>query len=335
MATIKDVAELAGVSPSTASRAMHNNPTISPKTQKRVHEAMAKLNYAPDFNAQSLANKRSNAIGVILPVDHQDIFANPFFMEIIRGVSEVCYEAKLMVNLATGTSQEELLNSINTMVTQGMIRRFILLYSEKNDPVIERLIALKVHFVIVGKPYRHVNETPYVDNDNILAGADATRFLVAHGHQEICFVYSDLGKMVQNDRLMGYRQIIEAHGYSTRKLKIAFAKYVDDFEIIKRYVNDYPNVTAFVAVDDMLGLRLQQVLNAVHSKEDRPSVIGFNNSIFAEASHPTLTSVEIFPRRLGAEAARIVIDLKHADSLAAKIIVPHRIIERNSVQTLA
>lgn len=335
MATIKDVAELAGVSPSTASRAMHNNPTISPKTQKRVHEAMAKLNYAPDFNAQSLANKRSNAIGVILPVDHQDIFANPFFMEIIRGISEACYEAKLMVNLATGASQDELLNSINTMVTQGMIRRFILLYSEKNDPVIERLNTLKVHFVIVGKPYRRVNETPYVDNDNILAGADATRFLVEHGHQEICFVYSDLAKMVQNDRLMGYRQIIESHGYSTRKLKITFAKYVDDFEIIKRYVHDYPNVTAFVAVDDMLGLRLQQVLNAVRSKTERPSVIGFNNSIFAEASHPTLTSVEIFPRRLGSEAARIVINLQQVDGLATKIIVPHRIIERNSVQTLA
>jgi len=335
MATIKDVAELAGVSPSTASRAMHNNPTISPKTQKRVHEAMVKLNYAPDFNAQSLANKQSNAIGVVLPVDHQDVFGNPVFMEIIRGVSEVCYDAKLMVNLATGTSQEELLNSINIMVTQGMIRRFILLYSEKNDPIVERLTALKVHFVIVGKPYRHVNETPYVDSDNILAGADATRFLVDHGHQEICFVYSDLIKMAQNDRLMGYRQIVESHGFTTRKLKIVFAKYDDDFEIVKQYMHDNPNVTAFVAADDMLGLRLQQALSAVCSEDERPSVIAFNNSIFAETARPTLTSIEIFPRRLGVEAARIVIDLKHADSLAAKIIVPHRIIERNSVQTLA
>lgn len=334
MATIKDVAELAGVSPSTASRAMHNNPAISPKTQKRVHEAMEQLKYAPDFNAQSLANKRSNAIGVILPVDHHDIFANPFFMEVIRGISEVCYNSETMVNLATGISQDELLNSIDVMVNQGMVKRFILLYSEKNDPVVNRLRKLHVQFVIIGKPYRLVNETPYVDNDNVLAGSDAARFLVEKGHNNICFVYSDLAKMVQNDRLLGYQQITSMNGLEQYQLEISFAKYIDDYKIIEDYLDEHPEITAFITVDDMLGLRIQQILSALKAKRERLSVISFNNSIFAETSHPTLTSVEIFPKRLGSEAAKIAINLKKTNDLLPKIIVPHSIVERNSVKTL-
>lgn len=81
MATIRDVARLAGVSPSTASRALRGNPVISAKTRQRVETAMRQLNYVPNFSAQNLANNENNTIVVILPVDHHEIFTNPFFLQ--------------------------------------------------------------------------------------------------------------------------------------------------------------------------------------------------------------------------------------------------------------
>ncbi|MFD1419991.1 LacI family DNA-binding transcriptional regulator [Lactiplantibacillus songbeiensis] len=335
MATIKDVAKLAKVSPSTASRAMHDNPAISEKTKARVRKAMQTLHYAPDFNAQSLANKRSNAIGVILPVDHHEIFTNPFFLKVLRGISEACYHAQAMVNLATGSSQAELLHSIDIMVTQGMIRRFIVLYSEQNDPILLKLRQLDAQYVMIGKPYQLVNETPYVDNDNILAGSDAAQFLVNHGHKNICFVYNDLKKMVQNDRMLGYQRVMMENGLLINSFELPAQEYPGGRQLVIQYLTQHPEITAFETVDDMLGLRIQQVLRSAKMVTDRQvSIIGFNNSVYSEAAHPALTSVEVFPRRLGNEAAKIAVSLQMSENLSTKLIVPHQIIERHSVATV-
>ena len=67
MATIKDVARLAGVSPSTASRALHNSSLISAATKEKIWAAMKELDYSPNFAAQNLANREANIVGVIFP----------------------------------------------------------------------------------------------------------------------------------------------------------------------------------------------------------------------------------------------------------------------------
>ena len=102
MATIRDVARLAGVSPSTASRALRGNPVISAKTRQRVETAMRQLNYVPNFSAQNLANNENNTIVVILPVDHHEIFTNPFFLQALQGINAKSTERNFMVAIATG-----------------------------------------------------------------------------------------------------------------------------------------------------------------------------------------------------------------------------------------
>ena len=124
----------------------------------------------------------------------------------IRGINEVCSKNGAMTTLATGISSDELVHNIDVMIAQGHIKTFILLYSEKNDPVVERLKQFDVQYVVIGKPYQDVNKTSYVDNDNIQAGTDAAQYLIDHGHRRIGFLYSDLSRMVQSDRMLGYQR---------------------------------------------------------------------------------------------------------------------------------
>ncbi|MBM9834672.1 LacI family DNA-binding transcriptional regulator, partial [Enterococcus faecalis] len=79
------VAKLAGVSTSTASRALHNSDMISQATKERVRRAMQELDYSPNYSAQNLVNRTTNTIGIVLPVrESQDSLGNnPFFMQII------------------------------------------------------------------------------------------------------------------------------------------------------------------------------------------------------------------------------------------------------------
>ena len=81
--TIKDVAALAGVSPSTVSRTCKNNPSISNETKEKVRKAMLELGYEPNFQASNLASQNSRTIGIILPASAREVYENSFFLLIV------------------------------------------------------------------------------------------------------------------------------------------------------------------------------------------------------------------------------------------------------------
>lgn len=101
--TIKDVAKRANVAPSTVSRVIANNPNISMKTKEKVRSVMEELGYYPNVNARNLVNNRTNVIGVIMPSASYAPFQNPFFPEVLRGITAeanekdmgyICLQAK-------------------------------------------------------------------------------------------------------------------------------------------------------------------------------------------------------------------------------------------------
>lgn len=90
--TIKDVAKRANVAPSTVSRVIADSPRISEKTKRKVREAMKELGYHPNFIARSLANQATQVIGIVMPSAAEQALQNPFFPEVIRGISKAAHE---------------------------------------------------------------------------------------------------------------------------------------------------------------------------------------------------------------------------------------------------
>lgn len=114
--TIKDVAALAGVSPSTVSRTCKDHPSISRQTKEKVRRAMAELGYEPNFQASSLATQNSRTIGIILPPSEKEAYQNAFYLEVIRGISQYCNQKQYINTVITGENEEEILQVIRTMV---------------------------------------------------------------------------------------------------------------------------------------------------------------------------------------------------------------------------
>ena len=112
--TIKDVAALAGVSPSTVSRTCKNNPSISEETKERVRRAMAELGYEPNFQASNLAAQISRSIGIILPPSPKETYENSFYLETIRGISHYCNAHQYISTIVTGQNEEEILKGLIT-----------------------------------------------------------------------------------------------------------------------------------------------------------------------------------------------------------------------------
>ena len=332
--TIKDVAALAGVSPSTVSRTCKNNPSISEETKERVRKAMAELGYEPNFQASNLASQNSRTIGIILPASAKEVYENSFYLEAIQGISHYCNGRQYMTTIVTGQDEAEILDAVRSMSRSGKVDGFIILYSKKDDPVIDYLFNEGLLYILIGKATQYTNQTIYIDNDNLLAGREAAEYLYQLGHRRIAYLGSDSSLMFSADRKAGYQLALASHQLPVRPEYCVEVKNVSENneEAIRGLLMQKDRPTAILVSDDILAVSLERVCleNHLAIPEDL-SIISFNNSLFARLTSPQLTSVDIGAGQLGSEAASQIINhIENPNLLATKIIVPHHLIERDS-----
>lgn len=332
--TIKDVAALAGVSPSTVSRTCKNNPSISEETKERVRKAMAELGYEPNFQASNLASQNSRTIGIILPASAKEVYENSFYLEAIQGISHYCNGRQYMTTIVTGQDETEILNAVRSMSRSGKVDGFIILYSKKEDPVIDYLFNEGLLYILIGKATQYTNQTIYIDNDNLLAGREAAEYLYQLGHRRIAYLGSDSSLMFSADRKAGYQLALASHQLPVRPEYCVEVKNVSENneEVIRGLLMQKDRPTAILVSDDILAVSLERVCleNHLAIPEDL-SIISFNNSLFARLTSPQLTSIDIGAGQLGSEAASQIINhIENPNLLATKIIVPHHLIERDS-----
>ncbi|MDF0726981.1 LacI family DNA-binding transcriptional regulator [Cytobacillus sp. S13-E01] len=332
--TIKDVAKLAKVAPSTVSRVIANNPRISDKTKERVREAMKELGYHPNFIARSLASKSTQSIGLVMPSSADKVFQNPFFPEVIRGISKGAHEKQYSLHMSTGETEDEIFDGLIQMVQGRRVDGVVLLYSRFDDEVVSYLQKRNFPFVVIGKPYKNIEEINHVDNDNYRASKEITEYLIGLGHERIAFVGGNLNFVVTIDRLLGYEKAIRNSGLTYRDEYISHEEFLKEGgqEAITELLSLEEPPTALVVADDLMALGILGKLDEMGKvvPEDI-SVISFNNVLLTEISRPPLTSVDINIFRLGYEAAKSLIQLaENPNETVKRIIVPYKVIKRQS-----
>lgn len=332
--TIKDVAALAGVSPSTVSRTCKNNPSISRETKEKVRRAMTELGYEPNFQASNLASQNSRTIGIILPVSEKEAYENAFYLEVIRGISQFCNHRQYINTIITGENEEEILQVIRTMARSGQVDGFIVLYSKHQDPIIDFLNSEGFLYVLIGKAYQLANQTIYIDNDNILAGQEATEYLYKLGHRKIAYLGCGDHMMFSADRKAGYQIALSRFGLSVPHeymLNMDLSQ-LDNTDSIQQLLESANRPTAIIVCDDIFAVALERACYKIGISIPKDlSILSFNNSLFARLTSPQLTSIDVNSCQLGIEAASQIINhIENPNLLATKIIVPHFIVERDS-----
>ena len=334
--TVKDVAKQAGVSPATVSRVCNNNPSISQETRERVLQAIAELGYELPAPAEAAAVPAVKTIGIVLPPSDREAYENTFYLKAIRGISQICNQRQVANTVITGRNYEELLRSVQTLHRGDKVDGFILLYSRKNDSIIDYLCEQGLLYVLVGKPDDLTSQTMCIDNDNLLAGREAADYLYSLGHRRIAYLGLHSDFIYTADRRSGYQLSLLLHGLPVEKDYCVELDRVSgaDTAALEKLLQRQDRPTAFVVSDDMLALALERVCLQMGLRiPNDVSIIAFNNSLYCQLASPQLTCVDINAFRLGQEAA--VQLLNHADDpnlMAAKIIVPHEILVRDSCQ---
>ena len=336
--TIRDVAALAGVSPSTVSRTCKDHRSISEETKIRVRRAMDQLGYEYSAPQEASNNQTSRTIGIILPPSTRQTYENPFYLEAIRGISQFCNGHKYISTIITGQNSEEVMEAIQTMVSGNHVDGFIVLYSKEDDAIVDYLYSEGFTYVLIGKAKQFANQTIYIDNDNILAGKEATEYLISLGHKKIAYLGSESIMVFSSDRKTGYQMALLQNDLPVEKKYCVEVDHVfmDECENLLDMLKSEDRPTAMVVSDDILAVSLERVCNqcGLSIPEDL-SIISFNDSLFAKLTSPQLTSVDVNSFQLGIEAASQLINhVENPNLLATKIIVPHRIVKRDSCKEI-
>ncbi|EGA88472.1 transcriptional regulator, LacI family protein [Planococcus donghaensis MPA1U2] len=336
--TIKDVAKKAGVSPATVSRVIADNPRISVKTKAKVREVMEDMGYYPNFQARNLVANKSRTLGIIMENSAALAFQNPFFPEVLRGISTQAHDSKYGLYLSTGATQEEIYQEVVEMVQGRRVDGIILLYSKIGDPVLEFLRQSELPFAVVGRPHQEPCSVTYVNNDNINIAKDTVEYLIGLGHHHIAFVGGATDFVVSIDRMQGYKQALAEHQIPFDVDYTVNQDFIQgkERESIRRLMALPIPPTAIVTHDDMVAYEVIGYLEDLKiGVPDDVSIIGFNNHTISRYLKPPLSTVDISIYELGLRAAELVLEKITDESTPSKqVTVPSRLIERGSCRRL-
>lgn len=336
--TIKDVAKAAAVSPATVSRVIADNPRISADTKKKVRETMKHMGYYPNFQARNLVIQKSQTIGVIMAESAMLAFQNPFFPEVLRGISSRAHESQFGLYLSTGATTEEIHEEVISMTQGKRVDGIILLYSRSGDKIMEYLYNSNIPFSVVGRPDVHTGLISYVDNDNVGIVEEVVNYLVSLGHQRIAYIGGELKYVASMDRLKGYKKALEkaAIGYDLDLIVNQSINAGVEGKSVRRLMQLDKPPTAIVTYDDLIAYELISYLQDM--KIDVPgdvSVLSFNNHSLSAHLKPPLSTVDISIYELGLHAAELVLEkIKDKEAPIREITVPARLIERGSCRSL-
>ncbi|GAB6992173.1 LacI family DNA-binding transcriptional regulator [Paenibacillus pini] len=333
--TIKDVAKKAGVSPSTVSRVLSNNSRISKETSQKVRDIMDELGYHPNIMAKSLVSKTTQSICVILPKPAEELFMNMFFMELIRGIVTQANRSGYDVLISSGANEQEEVEAVSRLLNGKRVDGAILLYSRKDDKVVDFLQNNNHPFVLVGRSPKYPDLLS-VDNDNVQAAYDATQHLINLGHQRIGFVSGPPSHIVSRDRLEGYTRAMEDSNLSMSKDWIVEGEFLQEsgYRAMSFFMNLPERPTALLVVDDLVSLGVLRGLHELGYKVPQDlCLVSFNNIAIAELSTPPISSVDIGIYNLGYTASQALIQsVTHVgeNQFQKRHIIPHRLVIRES-----
>ncbi|BCW82633.1 MULTISPECIES: LacI family DNA-binding transcriptional regulator [Paenarthrobacter] len=295
-ATIYDIAKLAGVNPSTVSRALSKPGRVSVHTRKLVEEAAAELNYQANPFAKALPTGRTSTIGLIVT----DI-ANPTFFGTIRGTEFTAADHDYSVILAESAESARKERSAAQRMLAS-VDGLILASPRMDDDHIRQLSEEKPVIVV----NRDVQGITCVVPDVEKGLGEAVRHLALNGHQKVTFIAGPEASWMSGRRWLGVKQACEWSRIEAVKLNSASPTIKGGRAAARTIVGS--GTTAVIAYNDLLAIGLLHELQAAaYVVPDQVSIIGFDDIFGADFTTPALTTVRAPMEACGVEAASLLL----------------------------
>ncbi|MDM5304412.1 LacI family DNA-binding transcriptional regulator [Peribacillus frigoritolerans] len=302
--TLQQVAKHAGVSTSTASLIVRNNPRISEATRKKVLKSMHELGYVYDRIAANLRSQSSDTVGIII-TDISNTFFSEFLIGVHDALDEVGYTVLLGTTFDSVAKQDHLLSTMMEHRVGGLI---LCPVSESSQDTIERLNEIDTPMVLAVRELPGVN-SDYVGIDYPEGARIAVDHLLGKGHKRIALLGGIKESSTWIERMEGYREALSRAGLEVDETLVIDSAPTREggLEAVLKVLENPNPPTAIFCFSDLIAFGVMQglMMKGITPGKDM-DIVGFDNVPVAEIYHPPLTTISSFPRRIGKEAANLL-----------------------------
>jgi LacI family transcriptional regulator len=327
--TLDKIAELAGVSRSTVSRVINGDTRVKETTRRRVQEVITSLNFQPNIAARSLAAGRTGIIGLVIPAGVATLFTDPYFPQMIQGVSAACNVNDHSVMLWVAEPAYEV-RTIRQILHSGLLDGVIVSSMLIDDPIVHSLYNSKMPFIMIGRhPHLEVN---YLDVDNYSGGLEATSYLIACGYQRIATITGPQNMIAGLDRYRGYCQALQSYGFSLIEDLIIEGDFTEGggYAGMLKLLAFQPDAV-FIASDIMATGALRALRENSLRVPDDIAIIGFDDSPLAPRAEPPLTTMHQSPYEMGYKTMEALLEIvRNPGQKTRQIILEPKLVIRES-----
>ncbi len=307
VATLDEVARVAGVSRATVSRVVNGSPKVSADVRRAVEKAIDRLGYVPNRAARSLVTRRSDSIGVVITEPANRLFNDPFFPRLVRGISAALSVRDLQLVLLMPHDEVDEQRTVRYL-TAGHVDGVILVSLHGDDPLPEQLASRRIPLVVLGRP-SHGVDVDYVDADNRDGARRATSHLADVGRRRIATITGPRDMVAGIDRLAGYRDGLVDAGIAIDEGLIATGDFTQagGEAAMERLLRERPELDAVFCASDLMAVAAMGALQAAGRRvPEDVAVVGYDDSPLAMTTRPQLSSVRQPIEEMGREMVHLL-----------------------------
>ena len=328
-ATIYDVAGAARVSLATVSRVLNNPEKVNPETRKRVLEVIKQLGYRPNAIARGLASRKTTTVGIIV----SDI-TRASVSQMIHGIMTVAKQFAYSIKIFS-MNDEPSIEDFTRIVVSEQVDGVIFLNDELDNAQMQQIKQMfddsNVPFVL-SNVISEDESIPAVNIDFETAAYEITKQMIAAGRKDI-YLFSTVRRYsANNSKEAGYTKAMEEAGLEPRIFRTS-----GDPDINSLHFNEFfntHNVDGVISVRDSIAVSFMNIAQKNgHKIPEDILVVGFQNTKYAQLSHPTLTCIDTPVYDLGAAAMELLTKyMKEEQVENTKVLLPHSVFYRDSMK---
>ena len=336
MATIKDVAKMAGVSTTTVSHVINKTRFVAKETEEAVHQAIKILKYSPSAVARSLKVNTTKSIGMIVTTSEA-----PYFAEIIHAVEEHCYRQGYSLFLCNTQNEPEKIKNHLEMLAKKRVDGLLVMCSEYMPSSLD-LLSNFASVPMVVMDWGPNGNTDIIEDNSFSGGYLATKHLIDCGHKNIGIIAGELSKTTARTRYEGFQKAMCEAGLTINKNWVmeGYFEPEDGYECMNKILQQEELPSAVFCCNDVMALG---AISAITEKglrvPDDISIIGYDNIHASRFYAPPLTTIHQSKSRLGAQAVNLLFERiaqKDKNELphGHRIDIYPELVLRKSVKTL-